>query len=179
MFDPSREKRLRRSELDKLTRTLFLASVAVILGSLGCSSTEAPPPPPAPPHIGFDRYWTGASPSFMLHSDEAYDVYYDSRGRLWFATDEGVSMRAGGTMTHFDQFDGIPNPLCRAIGELNGRIYVGTWGGGAAVFNDTTQEWIPLPVKDGTAPGLIHNKVSAIVSDGSSLWIGTVSGMSQ
>lgn len=163
--------------MDKLTRTLFVASVATLLGTLGCEDTQRPDPPPPPPKIGIEEYRQNGDAKHKLESDEVYDVYLDSRGRLWFATDDGVSMRAGPTMTHFDPFDGIPNPLCRAIGELHGKIYVGTWGGGAAVFNDTT--WTPLPVRNGTAPGLIDGKVSAIVSDGSSLWIGTVNGVSQ
>ncbi len=165
--------------MNRLKLTICLALGYLVAATLGCEDTTQPTPPPDPPQISFERYSVGAGDAkHRLVDNEVYDVFVDSRKRIWFATDQGVCMRDSvNNIVVFDDFDGIPNRLCRAFAELNGRVYVGTWGNGAAVYNDTT--WTALPVRNGSDPGLIDGKVSAAVSDGSTVWFGTADGVSQ
>jgi len=102
----------------------------------------------------------------------------DSSDRVWFSTDQGVAMKDGANnIVTYDDFDGIPNRFCRAVGEFEGKIYVGTWGGGAAVFEDTV--WVPLPIHFTGDTGLVDLRVAAIEADSVAIWFGTVNGLSR
>jgi len=156
---------------------VIAAAVSGVL-SVGCEEVTPPPKPTPPPPAGFELYSLAGDDQHRLKSNDVYHVFVDSSDRIWFSTDQGVSMRDGNAdMVNFDDFDGIPNRFCRSIGELNGRIYVGTWGGGAAVYDDTT--WTPLPVDFSGDAGLVDLRVQSVISDGTSMWFGTINGLSR
>jgi ligand-binding sensor domain-containing protein len=122
----------------------------------------------------------------QLPSNEVHSVFVDSQNRVWFATDQGAAVKEGtndvvtyGLLKADGSESGLPNRLVRAIGELNGSIYAGTWGGGAAVLDESDSTWTTLLTDTRGDTGLVDTRVSAIVSDGSTLWFGTVNGTSQ
>ena len=159
---------------------MVLAVTLTVFGTLwGCEETTPPAPPPPPPQATFEVYnMTATDSMFLLESNQVHDVFVDSSDRIWFSTDQGVSMKDGtNNIVTYDDFDGIPNRFCRAVGEFEGKIYVGTWGGGAAVFEDTI--WVPLPVHFSGDTGLVDLRVAAIASDSTAIWFGTVNGLSR
>ncbi len=89
-----------------------------------------------------------------------YDKAVDAGDAIWF-TDR----------------DGIPNLRCRAVAELNDKIFVGTWGGGLGIGDagNLSAEWEVV----GSAEGLPITRISALAADDSSMWIATVDGVFQ
>jgi len=178
--------------LDRLIQKMVLAVTVVALSvvSWGCEETTPPEPPPPPPQISFEVFsLTAPDDAHRLPSNDVYDVFVDSQNRTWFAHDQGVSMTDGGSDIHTFGLlklngteSGLPNRLVRAVGELNGRIYVGTWGGGAAVLDESDSTWTTLLVDSRGDTGLVDMRVSAIVtkvSTETTLWFGTVNGSSE
>ena len=150
-----------------------------IVWAYGCDEDpERPPAPPPPPQLTLERYTSGSAAAFRLPDDDVYDIFVDSQNRLWMSTQSGIFMKDlnnPSVRDTFDDFDGIPNRQCRGITELNGTIFVGTWGGGVAYY-DGTLPWVALPVGDGR---VVSGRVFELAADDSSVWIGTVAGLTQ
>ncbi|MCZ6765399.1 MAG: hypothetical protein O7D32_00565 [bacterium] len=164
------------------TRLLILTGI-VAIGFAACSDDEGDRPlaPSPPPSISV------ASVGGLPHND-VYDIFEDSQGRMWFATNSGVLMIDGTTSKVFDDQDSIPNRQIRAVAELNDQIWVGTWGGDGgtggvgfadsmAIYDDDTP-WDQLPIADARLP---ERKVSSLAVDASLdfLYIGTANGMTR
>ena len=157
----------------------YVAIALLILWASGCSDDPVqPPPPPPPPQLSLQLFSANTpDPTLRLPDDEVFDIFVDSQNRTWFSTDVGLALSAtpGDTIQIFDDFSGIPNRKCRGIAELNGKIWVGTWGGGVASY-DGTLPWVPL----GVGPNrVIDGQVFDLAADDSSLWIATVNGVTQ
>ena len=178
--------------MDRFIQKMVLTVAATALGivSWGCEETTPPEPPPPPPQISFEVFnLTAGDDAHRLPDNQVYDVFVDSQDRVWFAHDQGVSVKQGANDIHTFGLlkpngteSGLPNRLVRAVGELNGRIYVGTWGGGAAVLDESDSTWTALLVDAAGDTGLVDPRVSAIVtkvSTDTTLWFGTVSGASE
>lgn len=57
-------------------------------------------------------------------------IVRDSRGFLWFCTDEGLSRFDGYTFTNYTAADGLPHPIVKSFLETrNGIYWVGTYSG--------------------------------------------------
>ncbi|UCH83923.1 MAG: hypothetical protein JSW50_16030 [Candidatus Latescibacterota bacterium] len=164
-----------------------LATLAVWL--VGCSDdTTKPPPPPQPPQLVYSTVKN-------LPNNDVYDIFVDSKGRQWFCTDSGVGMalknNATFVETRYNSFDGVPNIKCRATAELNGKIFIGTWGGGIGVGDSLAINYPNSGEPDPNRPdstlwqvlneedGLIANRVFSLAVDDSSVWIATAAGVSQ
>jgi hypothetical protein len=161
---------------------LLFAILAV--GALGCEDDERPAPPDSPPQINLAAIRG-------MPSDDVYDVFVDSDNRLWLATEQGVVMFENSQASSFNYEDavdrgdaywftdrnGIPNLRCRAVAELNGKIFVGTWGGGLGIgdADNLLAEW----EKVGAAEGLSVTRITALAADDSSMWIATLDGVFQ
>jgi ligand-binding sensor domain-containing protein len=97
-------------------------------------------------------------------------------------TDGGSDIQTFGLLKPNGTPSGLPNRLARAVGELNGRIYVGTWGGGAAVLDESDSTWTTLLTDVRGDTGLVDPRVSSIVtkvSADTTMWFGTVDGTSE
>ncbi len=141
---------------------LFLT---VLLAACG---EETVTPPPLPPQISLEIY------NFpTLPDNDVFDILVDSRDRVWFCTQNGVTMKDGNTVRIFQQAQGLPNPKTRVVVEYNDKIWIGTWGSGLAVWNDT--RWTNIATKDGLLNALIFDM--AVYDE--SLWICTVNGVTQ
>lgn len=165
-------------------RCVYVLFAILAVGALGCEDDPLPPPPDDPPQIKLAAIRG-------MPSDDVYDVFVDSANRLWVATEQGLVMFENSQATSFDydkavdagdaiwftDRDGIPNLRCRAVAELNDKIFVGTWGGGLGIGDagNLSAEWEVV----GSAEGLPITRISALAADDSSMWIATVDGVFQ
>jgi ligand-binding sensor domain-containing protein len=140
----------------------------------GCSENNTTAPPPSPPQIGLERI-TG------MVNDDTYDVFVDSQNRLWVSTENGIYMFPTPqgpfdlkNATQFTDRDGIPNLRCRGVNELNGKVYVATWGGGFGIYNNATPWEAVEPVDT-----LLTGRVYEMAPDDTSMWLATVERVTQ
>jgi ligand-binding sensor domain-containing protein len=165
-------------------RCVYVLFAMLAVGALGCEDNTLPPPPDDPPQIKVAAIQG-------MPSDDVYDVFVDSANRLWVATEQGLVMFKNSQANSFDyqkavqsgdaiwftDRNGLPNLRCRAIAELNGKIFVGTWGGGLGIGDtgNLSAKW----EKVGTDEGLPVTRISSLAADDSSMWIATVDGVYQ
>ena len=159
-------------------RCVYVLFAILAFGAVGCEDNALPPPPDSPPQINIAAIRG-------MPSDDVYDVFVDSQNRLWLATEQGVVMFANSQAAEFDfddatwfsDRDGIPNLRCRAVAELNDKIFVATWGGGLGIgdANNLDLEWGTV----GSEEGLPVTRITALAADDSSLWMATVDGVFQ
>ena len=165
-------------------RCVYVLFAILAVGGMGCDDTTPPPPPDSPPQINLAAIRG-------MPSDDVYDVFVDSANRLWVATEQGLIMFENsqassfnyeaavksGDAIWFTDRNGIPNLRCRAVAELNGKIFVGTWGGGLGIgdTSNLSAKWEEV----GSAEGLPVTRISALAADDSSMWIATVDGVFQ
>lgn len=112
-----------------------------------------------------------------LSQSQVNDIFEDSRGYLWFATQGGGICRFDGSKFYqYEEKDGIAGQIVNCIAEdQEGKMWFGsTWGGltsyNGRVFHSFTRE-----------NGLLDNQVKAIFSDEpeNRLLIGTSEGLNQ
>lgn len=147
----------------------------------GCSDDNTVSPPPPVPQI----------PLYMItgmESDDVYDLFVDSQNRPWVSTEAGVYMfnsnqgpfpnpsdpANASRVTLFNDRDGVPNLRCRGVSELNGKIFVATWGGGIGIYSGAIP-WDAVRPADGLWTGRVFD----IAPDDSSMWLATVEGVGQ
>lgn len=68
--------------------------------------------------------------SYGLPSNKVYQVYQDSRGFIWFATDAGAARFDGGNFKYFSRKDGLnTNEIIRIQEDSKGRIWFFNFNG--------------------------------------------------
>ncbi|MBM3240962.1 hypothetical protein FJZ31_32165 [Candidatus Poribacteria bacterium] len=116
-----------------------------------------------------------------LPANAVTDIYRDSDGVMWFATDGGgVSRYDGKEFANFTTKDGLAHNVVTDIdcfvprNDSDGVIFFATVGGGVSRYDG--KEFVNFTTKDG----LVNNKVLSIYCGPSGvMWLGTVSGVSQ
>lgn len=109
-------------------------------------------------------------------------ILEDSRGFLWFCTQEGVSKYDGYDLTSYKHDSNNPNSLSdnwiSAIYEDHfGILWIGTQTGGINAFDRVTETFTRHLHNPNDPNSLNNNQVSAIYEDSSgTLWIGTLGG---
>jgi len=111
------------------------------------------------------------------------DILQDSRGFLWFATDDGLNRYNG---YEFDVFRNRPsdstsvssNIITGLIEDFNGNIWVATNGGGINKFDRKTEQFKRFNYADGDSNSLSNDFVTALYLDFTGVMlIGTQSGL--
>jgi len=100
-------------------------------------------------------------------------ILFDSNGKQWYGTDEGLSVYNGSTWTLYSADDVLDRSTILSLFEdSNGNIWVGTSYGGVSRFDGTN--WTTF----GTSQGLANSSVRVITeaADGL-LWVGTIGGV--
>ncbi|HXF99335.1 MAG TPA: two-component regulator propeller domain-containing protein [Bacteroidota bacterium] len=110
-----------------------------------------------------------------LISNTINDLFQDSRGYLWVATFDGLSVFDGSSFKSYTSLDGLAHHLPWCVTEskrLPGTLFIGTNGGGISRFKDERFSTVRL------GSGHEENEVNDIVEgfDGS-LWCLTTSGV--
>ena len=113
-------------------------------------------------------------------SSEIYSIIQDNQGLLWFGTAENGVMRYDSRKVTLFEFDSLsPNGLSHNdAGNLmldrNGEIWVGTWGGGANLYQPKTgkfQHFINDPLR---VDSISSNRIQSLFHDqGGTIWLGS------
>ena len=119
-----------------------------------------------------------------LSSDRVWDVHRDHKGRLWVATNRGISVQTpeqkGFSVLTHQATDpgslGFDEVHCIAEDD-DGTLWFGTFGNGLSAFNDNRFPFYCLNV-DGNSPvSLTNNHVMAVMADRHrGVWVGTDGG---
>lgn len=96
-----------------------------------------------------------------IGSNYVYNVYKDSKGRIWFATDgKGLTMLNNGVYTHYNKSNGIKDEHIYSLTEdKTGNIWFSTANAGVYSFNGNT--FTNFSIKEG----LSSLSVSAVKTD--------------
>ena len=76
-------------------------------------------------------------PKQGMNAPSVWSILEDSRGNLWFGTQEGgVSMYNGDSFTHFTEKEGLSgNWVSYIMEDSHGNLWFGTYGGGVSMYN--------------------------------------------
>lgn len=107
-----------------------------------------------------------------LTSNEVYDVFQDSKGFIWFATDAGVSRYDGYRFAHFNSRDGLPDNTVFGFSEdRKGRIWFRSYSGLLSYFDGTKIICPPVNAElKKHMPG--NTLISMFVDSGDTVWLG-------
>ncbi|TWX67055.1 ligand-binding sensor domain-containing diguanylate cyclase [Colwellia sp. C1TZA3] len=113
-------------------------------------------------------------------SSKIYSIIQDNQGLLWFGTAENGIMRYDGRKVTLFEFDSMSsnglthNDAGNLMLDRQGRIWVGTWGGGANLYEPETgrfQHFIHDPLR---IDSLSSNRIQSLFHDQEgSIWLGS------
>jgi ligand-binding sensor domain-containing protein len=124
---------------------------------------------------------------YSLGDDIVRVIYEDSRGELWFGTNNAGLNRFNPLQKKFkryiftiDDSTSISNNTIRAIFEdKNGSLWIGTWGG-LNLFDVQKEEFIHYTHNPDDANSLSDNRVRCLLEDTEGiLWVGTYKGLNK
>ena len=94
---------------------------------------------------------------------------------VWLGTSAGMVRYE--TLTRefktFDGRDGLRSNGILSVGKLQGKIVVGTYGGGLSLLNQDTQQWEHFNTAEGLADSFVYDVIEASSGD---VWIATGAG---
>lgn len=98
------------------------------------------------------------------------DILQDSRGFLWFATEDGLNRYDGYEFkvyrnNPFDPFSISSNQISSLLEDKEGNIWVGTKGGGLNKFERNQDHFIQFLHKEDDPKSLSHNYVTQLFED--------------
>ena len=111
---------------------------------------------------------------FRVGNSNVKSIFIDGK-EVWVGTSGGVIRYDTATddFRFFDQKDGLLSKGVFNIGKLDGRIVVGTYGGGMSIFDKASSRWENYNVPNGLADAFVYRVLK--VSNGDT-WIATWSG---
>ena len=117
-----------------------------------------------------------------LSQSALYCVFQDSRGFMWFGTEDGLNKYDGYNFKVYKHDSENPhslraNQIYSIYEDRSGMIWIGTDGGGLNKFDRDKDQFICYQTDPNDPHSLSHDLVSSIVEDKSgALWIGTYGG---
>jgi diguanylate cyclase (GGDEF)-like protein len=113
-------------------------------------------------------------------SSEIYSIIQDNQGLLWFGTAENGVMRYDSRKVTLFEFDSTSanglshNDAGNLMLDRNGRIWIGTWGGGANLYEPETgkfQQFINDPLR---MDSISSNRIQSLFHDkDGGIWLGS------
>ncbi len=122
------------------------------------------------------------SPEENLEENLVYDLTIDDLGNVWIASNNGL-YKYDKSVDHLKSYfkQGVDrtalssNNTRSLLKDRNGKIWIGTTGGGLSVYNSESDNFTTLTEKNG----LIDNTIISIIeSDDENIWVATRSGIS-
>ncbi len=160
------------------------AALALVVLLAACDDTTTVAPPGPPPQIATAQVY--AKGSTGLPNNDVRALLTLSNGEFWIGTEQGIAryssvdatQRIAGTDGVFNEINGLPNPKVRDMAELNGKVYVATWGGGFGIYDVGAGTWTSRGVANGLRNASIadvavspnENKVYFATNDGVSIY---------
>ncbi len=117
-----------------------------------------------------------------LSQSTIYDILQDSKGFMWFGTEDGLNKYDGYDFTIYknnpnDSSSLSHNYVWSIYEDKSGVIWIGTWGGGLNKFDRETGKFIHYQHDPSNPNSLSDNLVMSICEDKYDvLWIGTMKG---
>lgn len=153
--------------------TRKLVGLALGLAALFSGCGDDPPVVPVPEKPGqVNTSVTYANASNSLPSSDVYAILAVSNGELWIGTLAGVARYPDvGSGTHgadkiVNEVNGLPHPQVRSMAEIDGKVYVGTWGGGLGVYDIAGNAWTQIrPATTGLTDGFISELAASPTED--------------
>ena len=111
---------------------------------------------------------------FRVGNRNVKSIYIDGK-IAWVGTSGGV-IRYDTTTDEYRLFDARNGLLSNGIfyvGKLDGRILVGTYGGGMSLFNAAQDKWDNFNIPDGLADAFVYDVLKTPSGD---VWVATWSG---
>ncbi|MDZ7715704.1 MAG: two-component regulator propeller domain-containing protein [Balneolaceae bacterium] len=118
-----------------------------------------------------------------LSQSTVNEILQDSRGFLWFATEDGLNRYNGYEFKVFKNRPGNPNSISNnsisdVIEDENGNLWVGTKGGGLNKFDPVTEKFTRFKVDEQDSASLSTSYVTALFEDRSGvILVGTRMGL--
>jgi ligand-binding sensor domain-containing protein len=113
-------------------------------------------------------------------SSEIYSIIQDKQGLLWFGTAENGVMRYDGRKVTLFEYDSLSsnglshNDAGNLMLDHNGKVWVGTWGGGANIYDPQTghfKNFIHDPLR---ADSISSNRIQSLFHDQKgAIWLGS------
>ena len=130
-------------------------------------------------HIRFERITINDG----LSLSSVYSIYQDSKGFMWFGTEDGLNKYDGQRFRIFRPEPGNPNSLAYKWTELiyedsRNQLWFGSKGG-LSLFDPEKEHFIRFTSHD-EKHRLVGDAISCLVEDESNgLWVGTSSGINR
>lgn len=119
-----------------------------------------------------------------LSQSTVYCIFQDSRGFMWFGTEDGLNKYDGYTFTFYKCDPRNPYSLSNNFviditeNLYNGDLWIGTWGGGLNRLDRKSGTIEPFKHVPNDSTSLASNDISALFIDSRGrLWIGTHNGL--
>jgi signal transduction histidine kinase/CheY-like chemotaxis protein/ligand-binding sensor domain-containing protein len=113
-------------------------------------------------------------------SSKIYSIIQDNQGLLWFGTAENGVMRYDGRKVTLFEFDsqssnGLShNDAGNLMLDRNGNVWIGTWGGGANLYEPKTGHFINFIHDPQRTDSLAGNRIQSLFHDqDGSIWLGS------
>jgi ligand-binding sensor domain-containing protein len=143
------------------TRILVALTIgaAALLSACG-EDTKLPPAPDKPPQIA--PFSVTHSTGTGLPSNEVTAFLKTSTDEFWVGTHAGVARYSSVSDARVDtvvtEITGLPHPQVTCMVEHDGTVYVGTWGGGIAIYYTVAGIWDQVrPGQLGLGDGFISD----------------------
>ncbi len=110
-------------------------------------------------------------------------IFQDSRGFLWFGTEDGLNRYDGYSFKIFKPDPDVPTSLSdrwitSIVEDQNGYLWVGTRQGGLNRFDPQTEQFKRYLHDASNASSLSHNRINTLLVDrDNNLWVGTTDGL--
>jgi len=118
-----------------------------------------------------------------LSQNSVHQIIQDSKGFMWFATEDGLDRYDGYNFTVYknnpeDSSTISDNFIWTVYEDKNGNLWVGTNSGGICKFDRSLEKFTTYKNNPNNNNSLIFNNVRAIFEDNNGfLWIGTENGL--
>ncbi len=113
-------------------------------------------------------------------SSEIYSIIQDQQGLLWFGTAENGVMRYDGRKVTLFEFDSMNsnglshNDAGNLMLDRNGNMWVGTWGGGANIYNPKTGQFESFLHSKDNKTSISSNRIQSLFHDQENkIWLGS------
>ena len=127
--------------------------------------------------------WSQEQFSFSIHytvndglpSSKVFDMIQDSKGYIWFVTENGVSRFNGYGFRNFTTLDGLPtNSTVRIYEDLKGRIWFMSYEGPISYYQDGQIH--PFPLNDELLKLNISFISNIYVDEQDAIWLSSFTG---